>query len=63
MALSTRRLALAVAVVAAGVAVLLYLGAALPSYDYALKYAYAAVILVGGALITREVSVLAGISG
>ena len=51
-----RKLVFVLGLVAATVVALLYLDLAFPSYGYAFKYAYAALILVGGVLVTRELA-------
>jgi small-conductance mechanosensitive channel len=58
MRLKLRRLVLVAALVFAAASALLYLNLVFASYGYAFRYAYASLILVGGVLLTREISSL-----
>ncbi len=55
---SIARFLLVAAAVAATVSLLLYAGVAYPSYAGELRYVYAGMILLGGAVLSRELSVL-----
>ncbi len=56
------RLAIILAIVVAAAFAVITLNLAFPSFTYGLKYVYAALILVAGVFITREVASIVGLS-